>query len=129
MICRSRSGFTLVELLVVITIIGLLMTLVLPAFNSVREFGRKTQCANNLHEVGVAYQHFISKKDGGGKQLQVAVWRDLLKPYLENRGDMYLCPNDRGPWKKSVSLADYAFWVNPTGGAGWDGISGPGRPS
>ncbi len=84
---RGRhSGFTLVELLVVIAIIGILVALLLPAVQSAREAARRTQCINNLKQVGLALHNFHSahKKLPPSRYLDdYPSWLVLIMPFVE----------------------------------------------
>lgn len=67
----QRTGFTLVELLVVIFIISLLVALLLPAVNAARESGRNATCVNNLRQLGTAMQEHAQRRNG---QLCSGAW-------------------------------------------------------
>ena len=100
---NGQKGFTLVELLVVITIIGMLMALLLPAVQAARESGRRAQCLNNQHNVSLALLNYESARKAfpgllntvykdpatvdGSNNLN-ASWVVALFPYLE-RNDLW----------------------------------------
>ena len=94
---RSRRGFTLIELLVVIAIIAVLVAILLPAVQQAREAARRTQCKNNLKQIGLAlanyeetygtFCHMKGGTSGVGNRNQHngarASWYISLLPYLD----------------------------------------------
>ena len=98
---RAQRGFSLIELLVVIAIIGMLMSLLLPAVQQAREAARRTECRNNLHQIGLALNSYHGVYEMFPPSLVVGQcrphhtfgdnpvgfwsWRLRLLPYLDQK--------------------------------------------
>jgi len=84
----KRSAFTLVELLVTIAIIGVLISMILPAVQTVREAARRTSCLNNLRQIGIATHHYegaISRFPPSRPADGFLTWPVLLMQYMEQQ--------------------------------------------
>src|SRR5438477_678996 len=100
---RIRRAFTLVELLVVIAIIGVLVALLLPAVQTAREAARRSQCTNNLRQIGLALHNHhdtfgvLPFARTGGRPQSIS-WAPLILPYMEQKNllDLFCSPIPNG---------------------------------
>lgn len=111
---RVRKALTLVELLVVVSVIAVLMALLLPAVQNAREAARRTTCQNRMRQLGLGILHYVEVNDDhfprtyheGDSQS----WVYTIAPYLENVDTMRVCPDDpHGPERLDYNGTSYVI--------------------
>ncbi|HYV36238.1 MAG TPA: type II secretion system protein [Gemmataceae bacterium] len=101
----TRAAFTLIEILVVMSIVAILIALLLPAVQEAREASYRTKCASNLRQLGLAYNTLLDGHKGKPAVFKSDVnWVSLLKPYSENKDEVFFCVSDDTSTATQVNL-------------------------
>ena len=126
----NRSGFSLIELIVVIAIIAILAALLLPALNKAMGRARQTQCANNVRQLGIGLQQFVSENhsyplsvdaefDQSSHPTNPNTWTEAIKyqlagddhrsnPSFWNKG-VWLCPGVKSKGVLGEGFNSYGY--------------------
>ncbi len=124
---RESRAFTLIELLVVVAIIAVLVAMLLPAVQKVREAANRMMCTNNLKQIGLGLHHFHDVYRGfpkAGKYSNELSWHVFLLPYIEQDnlykefnlgpGPFNGPPENRGPKKNELAFNKIRNYLCPS---------------
>lgn len=124
---HHRVAFTLIELLVVIAIIAILIALLLPAIQKVREAASRMQCQNNMKQLTIGLHSFHDQNKGLPKAGELAndlSWHVYILPFIEQQnlyrqfnfaaGNYNGAPNNTGPMRNELALNKIAMFICPT---------------
>ncbi|EIQ00465.1 prepilin-type N-terminal cleavage/methylation domain-containing protein [Opitutaceae bacterium TAV1] len=129
---RQARGMTLIELLTVVTIIGILVAILIPVVGKMRASARQTQCTVNMRQLGIAVHLYVADnrqrlpygywtkkpEDGGG----TTTWDGAITPYFgDTRKSSLQCPSDDLPISPPVRRRTYSMIRAGQGGVGKTG--------
>ena len=124
---QGRSGFTLIDLLIVIAIIAILAAILMPVFASAREKARQTACMSNSKQIGLAATEYMQDYDEamvpqGNQAPNFQRWSNLLFPYIKTY-QVFVCP-DQANWGPNGANCPGANCVPGTTASGGGGAYG-----
>lgn len=114
----AQRGFTLVELLVVVSIIAVLIALLLPAVQAARAAARRTHCMSNMRQLGLGIGMYAETHRGNmplsshdlAHDNEDEAWIYTVAPFLENVDDIRICPSDpNGSGRLKNKLTSYVL--------------------
>ena len=120
----AKHGFTLIEILIVLVIIGLLAGLLFPVFSSARENARTTACASNLKQIGQAMTLYLqdnSQRYPLSTQPPGCTWVDSIYPYIKST-QVFSCPSAQyGEYTPGCVLSEFIEGSSPRAEYGRNG--------
>ncbi len=123
----AKSGFTLIEMLVVIAIVAIMAALLFPVFAQARENARRASCQSSEHQIGLGVLQYIQdndeaypieyyyETDAEGNYTDTQMWVDEIYPYMQSY-KIFLCPDQTNPGhggQEGLSYAMNADYLNP----------------
>lgn len=112
-VVKNPQGFTLIEILVVISIIALLAAILFPVFSRARENARRTNCQSNLKQIALGINIYVQDYDGkfphiGNPDTSTLGWAERLQPQLKSV-QVFQCPSEMNEQNLLTDYTDYYY--------------------